>query len=117
MAFFGRETVEADLDLHRDMAGGVTAGTLRRNSGFSDVPYANVCLWPPQEVTGVGGGGNANQTATVTAWRVGEADKPRADDRWAIGSDTWNIQSVTGRFTADESAGFAVYDCKVFRAA
>ena len=110
MAFFGRETVEADLDLHRDMAGGVTAGTLNV-LGSTAVPYANVCLWPPRQTTALGQDGSPNTAAKLTAWRVGEADAPQVDDSWVVGGATYLVVGVTSRFTADEAAGYCVYDC------
>ncbi len=114
--FYGRRTVLRDLSKHR-RTGKVTSGTLKRNSGVGDLAWANVYVWPIDETTGVGGGGNADQRTTITAWRVGEADLPRADDRFAVGADVFNLESVRRRLNADESAGFAVYDCVAFKAA
>lgn len=114
--FYGQRTVLRDLAKHRRTGKLVTA-TLKRNSGFSDIAYANVYVWPTNETTGVGGGGNADQRTTISAYRVGEADAPRADDRWTVGVTTWNIESVTSRLNADEANGFAVYDCVAFKAA
>lgn len=114
--FYGQRTVLRDLSKHR-RTGKVTSATLKRNSGVGDLAWANVYVWPIREATGLGGGGNANQNTTITAWRVGESDLPRADDRWAVGSDVWNIDTVTRRLNADEATGFAVYDCQVFKAA
>lgn len=118
MAFFGRETVLADLRLHKAQAGLVTAGTLRvrgASDTFTDVAYENVCLWPPREMTGLGGGGAATQGATVTAWRTGEASAPSVDDKWVIGGVSFLIVSRTARHSHDEASGYAIYDCQVSR--
>lgn len=114
--FYGRRTVLRDLAKHR-RTGKVTSATLHRNSGGGDLAWANVYVWPTHETTGVGGGGNVNMETTVTAWRVGETDMPRADDRLEVGADVWNVAKVTRRLNADEASNFAVYDCTVYRAA
>jgi len=114
--FYGRRTVLRDLNKHR-RTGKVTSATLKRNSGLSDLAWANVYVWPVRETTGLGGGGNANLETTIVAWRVGEADMPRVDDRWVVGADTWNVRTADRRLNADEAAGYAVYDCGVIKAA
>ena len=114
MAFFGRETVLADLRLHKEQAGAVTAGTLTLLGGAA-VTYADVCLWPSTHQTGLGGPQVPLKTAQLTAWRHGEASAPRPDDSWTVGGVAYQIQSVTKRLHADESAGFCIYDCDVVR--
>jgi hypothetical protein len=110
--FFGRVSVLADLRLHKEQAGGVTAGTLGVQGG-SSIAYANVCLWPSDERTGLGGAGAAVESAQLTAWRVGEADAPRPDDTWTVGGVSYLVQTVRKRLHADESAGYCIYDCDV----
>lgn len=115
MVFFGRETVQADLDLHKDMAGGVTTGTLAP-LGRSAVPYANVCLWPGSERTAIDEGGMPVETCQLTAWRMGEADpSPRPDDAWSVNGVSYLIVSVGKRHFADEASGYCIYDCQVSR--
>lgn len=116
MAFFGRETVLADLRLHKDQAGLVTTGTLNRR-GTSSVSYANVCLWPGDENSAIGSDGNASIGGMLTMWRVGESDKPRADDTVTVSSQTVLLLSVTARHNHNESSGYAIYDCRWVRMA
>lgn len=117
MAFFGADTVRADLRLHRQQAGLVTAGTLNVQTGGT-VAYANVCLWPENDVSALGGGGMPFVGSMVTAWRVGEADPaPRPDDTWTVGGTDYLISSVRKRHNHDEASGYAIYDCQVSRAA
>jgi len=108
--FFGRNTVLADLRLHKAQAGLVRAGTLNLLGGGT-VAYANVCVWPHTEVSGLGQESAAHQEATVTAWRVGEAQPPRVDDTWAVGGKVYGILQATARHSDDESSGYAIYDC------
>ena len=114
MGFFGRVSVLADLRLHKEQAGGVTAGTLVR-LGSSSVAYADVCLWPTNHQTGLGGNQVPLKTALLTAWRHGEASAPRPDDSWTVGGTSYLIQSVTKRLHADETDGFCIYDCDIVR--
>jgi hypothetical protein len=114
MAFFGRDTVLADLRMHRQQAGLVTTGTLNRR-GTTSVAYENVCLWPGDESTALGVGGNPSVSGQLTAWRVGEADEPRADDTWTVGGVTVTVLSVGKRHNHDEASGFAIYDCRWVR--
>jgi hypothetical protein len=112
MGFLGRESVLADLRLHQEQAGGVTAGTLKV-LGASTVAYSNVCLWPSTERTALGVGGVPSETAQLTAWRVGESEAPRPDDSWTVGGVDYLVSAVTKRLWADESSGYCVYDCDV----
>lgn len=112
MAFQGAFGVNADLRLARQ-AGGVTSATLKRQ-GTTDVAYSYVRLRPTTERTALGKSGTPNTTGMITAWRRGEADAPRVDDSWQIGSVIYQIVTVRKRFDADETIrSFCVYDCDV----
>lgn len=114
MPFFGRQTVLADLRLHKSQAGLVTTATLGR-LGTTSVGYSNACLWPTDERTALGEGGMPIESGMVTVWRTGEADAPRADDTWTIGGVSYLVTSVTKRHYHHESSGYAIYDCRVSR--
>ncbi len=120
--FFGKVSVLADLRLHKQQAGLVTTGTLARlkNGTYdpvNEVAYANVCLWPGSTYSTLGSGGPAYDQSQFCAWRTGEAEKPRGQDKWIVGGIEYVIQSVTTRLNADENEGYAVYDCTVARPA
>ncbi len=115
MAFFGKKTVLADLRLHKMQAGLVTTGTLNRR-GTTGVSYSNVCIWPGDENSALGSGGNPRVSGLLTAWPVGESDAPRADDTWTVGGLTFLVLSVTKRHYHDESSNYAIYDCRWTRA-
>lgn len=122
MAFFGQETVLADLDLHKDMAGLVTTGTLSRYidgtyDPANDVAYANVCLWPGTTHSSLGIGGGAYDESAFCAWRTGESEKPRGQDKWTVAGVEYLIETVASRLNDDESEGYAIYDCQVSRPA
>ncbi len=109
MAFRGRDTVRADLRLHKQMAGGVTAATLLKQSGGT-VALNNVCLWPDSQGSALGQGGFPARTAKLTFWRLGESDFPRADDRITVGSVTYQVASLDSKaHNADEADGYATY--------
>ena len=112
MGFFGRVSVIADLRLHKEQAGGVAAGTLAVLGGAA-VPYANVCLWPTGERTGLGGPRVPSVTTQLTAWRAGETTAPRPDDSWTVGGVAYQVVNVQKRLHADESSNFCIYDCDV----
>lgn len=112
--FFGRQTVAADLRLHKKQAGLVTTGTLNLQGGGT-VSYSNVCLWPTTEITGLGQEMAAHQETMVTAWRQGESQPPRVDDTWTIGGKNYGIVVVNIRHNHDESSGYAIYDCTCTR--
>lgn len=121
MPFFGRETVVADLRLHKDQAGLVTTGTLKnRVSGTiptTGVSYAAVCLWPVQKQSALGVGGLPPATSQLTAWRVGETTAPQADGTWTVGGVSYLIVGVSPRHNHDEASNYAIYDCDVARVA
>lgn len=114
MPFFGRQTVLADLRLHKQQAGLVTSGTLNMQGGAS-VSYSNVCVWPIQEVSGLGQEMAAHQQTTLRAWRTGETQGPRADDTWTVAGKIYNVMSVVPSHNHDESSNYAIYDCLVTR--
>lgn len=115
--FYGFRYVLADLHKHL-RTGKVMSGTLRARalgSGdqYTSVSWANIYVWPQTETSGFMGKGHSDIDGTITLWRVGETNAPRADDLIVIGATTWLITHVTQRLNADESANFAVYDCVV----
>lgn len=114
MSFFGRETVEADLELHRDQAGLVVTGTLYKQGGGT-VPLDNVSLVLPGQASALGGGGFPVTTGTLTIWRTGEAMDPRPDDTVGVALRTGTVRvqlkSVAKALNDDEADGFARYDC------
>lgn len=113
MKFFGKQTVLADLRLHKLNAGLVRSGSLRSLSG-TVTTWANIGNWPITESTGMGDGA-AQQNVTITLWRVGEAVAPRADYTITCEGKTLNIVSVTPRLNEDESANYAIYECQCTR--
>lgn len=116
MAFFGRNTVLADLRLHKHQAGLVTSGTLTTfGTGSTSVSYANVCVWPVHEISGMGMEQAAHQQTTITAWRIGETTAPRADDIWTVNSNVYAVIDVTARHNHDEASNYAIYDCTCTR--
>lgn len=112
--FFGKQTVKADLRLHKKQAGLVTTGTLNI-LGSASVSYANVCVWPVTEVSGLGQEQAAHQQTMITAWRLGESRAPRVDDTWTVGGKVYGIVSINPRHNNDESSGYAIYDCTCTR--
>jgi hypothetical protein len=121
MAFFGRDTVLADLRMHRQQAGLVVAGTLKnRVSGTipsTGVSYEAVCLWPVAKRSALGSGGLPTASAQLTAWRVGETTAPQVDGTWTVGGVSYLTLAVTPRHNHDESSNFAIYDCDVAKVA
>lgn len=119
--FFGVRTVKADLRKHQatgKVVPAVLSGKESDGTPFS-VSYANAYAWPSPENSGVGGKGRAWNTGRITLWRVWpsiETQAPRPDDTVAMeieGEATdVRLNSVTPRLNADESRGFAVYDCE-----
>lgn len=112
--FFGRETVLADLRLHKAQAGLVSSAVLGLFGGGT-VSYENVCIWPVTEVSGLGQETAAHQQTIITAWRIGEAQPPRADDTWTKDGKVYGIIEVAKRHNHDESSGYAIYDCTCTR--
>lgn len=122
-AFLARDTVEADLALHRDGAGGVTSATLTKQDGSGTVTLNNVCLWPDGQNSALGGGGLPGRHCDFTFWRLGEADFPKPDDTVTVnliggGTATWQVGALVGkRFSFDEgNGGYGVYDYTFKRA-
>lgn len=114
--FYGHRYVLADLKKHM-RTGKVFDATLTLNDGSAtQVEWTYTYIWPETESSGIPQGAAAVQTR-ITAWRTGETEKPRADDKWTIDSVDFLINSVTTRLNADEGQNFAVYDCDCSRVA
>lgn len=112
--FFGRASVQATL-FKQFRTGKVTSGTLKvRGDGdaLTSHTWANMYVYPLDEITGLGGGGSPNISGRATLYRLGETVAPRVDDKLVDGTGrTWQITRVNSRLNADESDNFAVYDC------
>lgn len=117
--FFGRDTLLADLELHKYQAGLLTTATLNKQGGGT-VSLANVCLWPGDSVSALGHGGFPASSGQLTVWRTGEADSPRPDDTVTVqarsGPITVLVVSVAKTLNDDEADGYAKYDCRVTKA-
>lgn len=113
-AFYGRQSVQADL-FKQFRTGKVGSGTLKvRNDGdtFTSVSWANIYNWPTDQRTGIGASGHPDTTCTAVLYRIGEAYAPMVDDKLVDPNGVeWQIIRVQSRLNADESEGFAVYDC------
>lgn len=113
--FYGHRYVLADLKKHL-RTGKVVEATLTLNDdSATQVEWTYTYIWPETESSALGGPGAASVSTRITAWRTGETEKPRADDKWTIDSVDFLINAVTTRLNADEAQNFAVYDCDCSR--